>query len=331
VEGLLVSTIRWGILGPGGIARSFAEGLQALPDAELVAVGSRAASRAEAFGDRFGVPRRYGSYEDLVSDPEVDVIYVATPHTFHKAHSLLALQAGKAVLCEKPLTINAREAAELIGYARERRLFLMQALWTRFLPLMGRLRHMLADGAIGEVRLIQADFSFRAEFDPRDRVFNPALGGGALLDAGIYPVSMAFLVLGAPAEITSLAHLGSTGVDEQAAMIFRYPAGQLAVLTTATRNTGPQVVVIRGTGGYFTLLPEWLKATRMTLTRPGQPDELIEEPLAGNGYNYEAAEVMRCLRAGRTESDIMPLDETLAMLQTLDAIRAQWGLRYPGE
>jgi predicted dehydrogenase len=323
--------IRWGILGRGGIANSFAQGLRALPDAELLAVGSRSAAAAEAFGDEYGVPHRYGSYAELARDPDVDVIYVATPHPFHLEHSRLALEAGKAVLCEKPLTLNARQATELIAYARERRLFLMMAMWTRFLPIMGRLREMLAEGAIGEVRLVQADFSFRAEFDPRHRLFDPALGGGALLDAGIYPLSMASMVLGKPDDMVSLAHLGETGVDEQAAVVLRYDGGALAALTMATRTAGPQVVVIRGTEGYITLPPEWLQATRMILTRPNQPDQAIDLPLTGNGYNYEAAEVMRCLRAGLTESDVMPLDETLALMETMDAIRAGWGLKYPGE
>jgi predicted dehydrogenase len=323
--------IRWGILGRGGIANSFAQGLAVLDDAELFAVGSRTAEAAEAFGDQYGVPHRYGSYAALVQDPDVDVIYVATPHPFHHEHSLLAMRAGKAVLCEKPLTINAREAAELIDYARQHRLFLMQAMWTRFLPIIGRLRELLAAGVIGAVRLVHADFSFRADFDPRHRLFDPALGGGALLDAGIYPLSMASMILGRPVAISSQAHLGSTGVDEQSAAVLRYAEGQLAVLTMATRTAGPQVVVVRGTEGYITLPPEWLNATDLVITRPGRADERIQLPLQGNGYNYEAAEVMRCLRAGRLECDVMPLDETLALMETLDAIRAQWGLRYPGE
>jgi predicted dehydrogenase len=326
-----MNPIRWGILGRGGIANSFAVGLQALDDAQLLAVGSRSAAAAEAFGEQYGVPHRYGSYAELVQDPEVDVVYVATPHPFHLEHSLLAMRAGKAVLCEKPLTINAREAAELIGYAREHRLFLMMAMWTRFLPAIARLRQLLAEGALGQVRLLHADFSFRAEFDPHHRLFDPALGGGALLDAGIYPLSMASMILGRPDSIVSQAHLGATGVDEQAAVILRYAGGSLAVLTTATRTAGPQVVVVRGTEGYVTLPPEWLKATDLVITRPGREDERLHLPLAGNGYNYEAAEVARCLRAGLIESDLMPHAETLALMETLDAIRAQWGLKYPSE
>ncbi|MBA3826720.1 MAG: Gfo/Idh/MocA family oxidoreductase [Ktedonobacterales bacterium] len=322
--------IRWGILGTGGIAEKFAEGLAVLDDAELVAVGSRSAASAATFGERYAVPHRHATYAELASDPDVDVIYVSTPHPFHKDNSLLCLAAGKAVLCEKPFMINASEAAEVITFARERQLFLMEAMWVRFLPIFVHLRDLLSAGAIGDIQVVHADFSFRAEFDPAGRLFDPALGGGALLDAGIYPVSLASMLLGPPSEIVSQSRFGATGVDEQAAILQRYQQGQLAVLTTATRNDAPQEILICGTTGYIRLV-NWLGGTTMTITRPQQPDEQIQMPLTGNGYNYEAAEVMRCLRAGLLESPIMPLDESLALMHNLDAIRAPWGLRYPSE
>jgi predicted dehydrogenase len=326
-----MNTFRWGILGTGGIAAAFADGLRALDDAALVAVGSRSAAAADAFGERFGVPRRHASYAELASDPEVDAIYVATPHTFHKQNTLLCLEAGKPVLCEKPFAINAAEAAEMIAAARSRGLFLMEAMWTRFLPHIAALRELLAAGAIGEVRQLRADFSFRAEFDPRGRLFDPALGGGGLLDVGIYPISLAWMVLGAPSRIVSMAELGATGVDEQAAMIFGYPGGQLAVLTCGTRTSSPHEGLILGSEGMIRLHEGWWHASSLTLSRSGRPDELIEPPAVGNGYNNEAAEVMRCVREGRLESDVMPLDETLAIIRSLDEVRAQWGLRYPSE
>ena len=313
--------LRWGILGAGRIAGVFAEGLRGLVDAELVAVGSRTAEAANAFADRYGVPRRHAGYAALVADPEVDVIYVATPHALHKEQTLLCLAAGKPVLCEKPFAINAGEAAEMIAAARERGLFLMEAMWTRFLPHVARLRELLAAGAIGEVRQLRADFSFRTAFDPRSRLFDPALGGGGLLDVGVYPVSLAWMVLGPPSRVVTLAELGATGVDEQAAMLFGYPGGQLAVLTCATRTGAPHEALLLGTEGMIRLHDAWWRPTAMTLSVAGRPDELIEIPASGNGYGYEAAEVTRCLRAGRLESDVMPLDE----------VRAQWGLRYPGE
>jgi predicted dehydrogenase len=326
-----MSNIRWGILGPGNIARSFAQGLSVLDDAEIVAVGSRSAERAAAFGERYNIPRRHASYEALANDPDVDVVYVATPHPFHKQHNLLCLRAGKPVLCEKPFTLNAADTAEVIAMARDRRLFLMEAIWSRFLPHIARLRELIAEGAIGEVRQVRADFSFRTEVDPKSRLFDPALGGGGLLDVGIYPVSLAAMLLGAPSDIASLAQLGATGVDEQAGIVMRYDGGRLAVLTTAIRTSSPHEALILGTAGHIKVHDAWWKPSTLTLVRDGKLEEPIDVPAVGNGYNYEAAEVMRCLREGRTESATMPLDESLAIMRTLDAIRAQWGLRYPGE
>jgi dihydrodiol dehydrogenase / D-xylose 1-dehydrogenase (NADP) len=323
--------LRWGILGTGRIAGVFAEGLRSIDDAALMAVGSRTDAAAQAFGQRFGAARWHGSYAALANDPDVDVIYVATPHTLHKENTLLCLAAGKPVLCEKPFAINAGEAAEMIAAARERGLFLMEAMWTRFLPHIVRLRELLAAGTIGAVRMLKADFCFRTDFNPRSRLFDPALGGGGLLDVGIYPVSLASMILGAPDRIVSLADLGATGVDEQAALILGYPAGQLAVLTAATRTATPHEALICGTAGWVRLQHQWWAPSRMTLMLAGQPEQLIDSPAVGNGYNYEAIEVGRCLHAGQLESDVVPLDETLAIMRTLDEVRAQWGLRYPSE
>jgi len=322
---------RWGILGTGNIASQFARGLAALDDAELVAVGSRTADSAEAFGERFSAPRRHSSYAALASDPDVDAIYVATPHPLHHNNTIMCLESGKAVLCEKPFAINATEAQSMIATARARGVFLMEAMWTRFLPHIVRLRELLAAGTIGEVRMLQVDFGFRTSFNPQGRLFDPALGGGALLDVGIYPVSLASMILGTPQRVTGMAHLGETGVDEQSAMIFGYAGGQLALLSQAIRTNSPHEALLLGTVGKIRVHSSWWKSTTITLSVDGRPDELIDLPEVGNGYNYEAAEVGRCLRAGRTESNVMPLDETLAIMRTLDEVRAQWGLRYPGE
>jgi predicted dehydrogenase len=323
--------IRWGILGTGRIAGDFATGLTELPDAVLAAVGSRAAESAARFSDRFGVPRRHASYEALIADPEVDAVYVGTPHPTHHPLARACLEAGKPVLVEKPFTINAAEAAELIELARARRLFLMEAMWTRFLPLMERFRALVAEGAIGEPRLLIADFGFRHGGGPEHRLFDLALGGGALLDVGVYLVSLSSWLFGAPDRLTGLTHLGPSGADEQSAVVLGFPGGQLAQLTAAVRTDTPQEVTLAGTEGTIRVHPLWWKPTRMTIARPGQADEMIELPYQGIGYNYEAAEVMRCLRAGALESPVMPLDETLSIVRTLDALRAQWGLRYPTE
>ena len=323
--------VRWGILGLGNIARQFARDLPLVPNARLAAVGSRTQAGADRFGEEFGAPHRYASYADVAHDPDVDAVYIATPHTLHHENALLCLKAGKSVLVEKPFAVNAAQAREVVRTARERGLFAMEAVWTRFLPPIVRLRELVAAGAIGEVRMVQADFGFRTAFNPAHRLFDPALGGGALLDVGIYPVSLASMLLGTPSGVVGLAHLGETGVDEQAGMVLRYPGGQLAVLSTAIRTTTPQEALILGTDGYIRVHSPWWNPTRLTLSRPKQSDEVIEPPRQGIGYHDEAAEVGRCLQAGQTESVVMPLDETVAVLETLDELRRQWGLRYPTE
>ena len=329
----MMNKIRWGILGTGRIANDFAVSLGQLPDAELVAVGSRAAETAEAFGAKHHIPHRHASYENLASDSDVDVVYIAAPHPMHKTNSLLCLQGGKGVICEKPFTINAAEAAELADYARRYKLFLMEAMWTRFLPVMVKVRELLAQKAIGEVRAVMADFGFRARFDPQSRLFAPELGGGALLDVGVYVISFASMVLGpkAPLKVASLAQLGETSVDEQSSYILDYGDGVLASLFAAVRTQSPQEAVILGSEGRIRVHSQFYHATRITLSRNGRADQDIEAPFEGNGFNYEAAEVMRCLRSGRTESDVLPLDETLAIMHTMDQIRKPWGLRYPSE
>jgi predicted dehydrogenase len=297
-----------------------------------VAVGSRSQSSADDFGYEFDVPRRHATYAALADDPDVDVVYIATPHPFHRETSMLCLEGGKAVLCEKPFAINASEAEDVIALARQKGLFLMEAMWTRFLPVLVKTRELLSRGAIGEVCALFADFGFRTAFDPKSRLFDLHLGGGALLDVGVYPVSLASMVFGtAPSRISGMAHLGQTGVDEQSAVILGYDQGQLAILAAAVRTEMPQEAVLMGTEGQIRIHAPWWRPTTLTLSLPGQEDEVIHLPYEGNGYNYEAAAVMDNLRAGTTENDVMRLDETLAIMQTLDRIRAQWGLRYPME
>ncbi|RIK43496.1 MAG: dehydrogenase [Chloroflexi bacterium] len=322
---------RWGILAPGNIARKFVTGVQALADHEVIAVGSRDQARADAFADEFGIRNRHASYEALAADPEVDAIYVATPHPMHKENTLTSLRAGKHVLCEKPFTINAAEAQVIINEARERKLFLMEAMWTRFIPLMAEVRRLIADGAIGKVRMVSADFGYRAGFRPESRAFDLALGGGALLDVGVYPISLASMLLGTPDRITGLADLGQTGVDEQSAFILGYPGGELAILYTAVRTSTPQEAIIMGENGMIRIHPPFWIPNKMTLTIAGRGAQEVEIPYEANGYNYEAAEVANCVRAGKLESDIMTLDESLSIMQTMDAIRAQWRMKYPME
>jgi predicted dehydrogenase len=241
--------VKWGILGLGSIANSFAEGLRSVKGAELVACGSRDLKKAQEFAQKWGVASAYGSYEEFAADESIDVVYVATPHPFHRENSILSLNSGKAVLCEKPFTLNAREAAEVIEGARSRKLFLMEAMWTRFLPQMVKVRELIQSGIIGDLRLLQADFGFRGEWKPEGRLLNPQLGGGALLDVGVYPISLAFHLMGQPDRVESHAYLGKSGVDEQASILFGYRDGRSALLSTSIQTTTPQEAVITGSEG----------------------------------------------------------------------------------
>ena len=327
----MTDSIRWAILGTGSIAHQFARGLADAHDVSLVAVGSRSGETADAFADEFDIPRRHGSYEALAADPDVDVVYVSTPHPFHKDNSILLLEHGKAVLCEKPFIMNAEQAQTVIGVAREHGMFLMEAMWTRYIPAVVRARELIAEGAIGDGRMVQADFGFRASMDPESRLFNKALGGGALLDVGIYVLSLASMVLGPkPREVVSTAQLGETGVDEQSAVLLKYAGGELAVLSCAVRTGTTVEATLFGTEGSIRIHSPFFKSAGLTVTR-GRNEELVELPLRGNGYNYEADEVGRCLRAGDKESAVMPLDESLALMHPTDRIRGQWGLTYPME
>jgi len=323
--------IRWGILAPGKIAHAFASALRVTAGAELVAVGSRDRGRAEAFAAMYGIPRPHGSYADLAADPGVDAVYVASPHSEHEAHAVLCLEAGKHVLCEKALAVNAAQAERMFACARERDLVLMEAMWTRFLPVMVRVRELLAAGEIGDVRMVLADFGFRAPFDPASRLFAPGLAGGALLDGGVYPLNLAFMVCGPPEEIHTAADLGSTGVDEQAGILLRHAGGRISVLSCANRVDTPREAAILGTAGRITIPRPWWAGSRLVLQREQRPDEIFDLPGRGGGYAHEAEAFMDLVRTGRRESPVMPPAESLAVLRAMDEIRARWGLRYPGE
>jgi predicted dehydrogenase len=326
------SKIRWGILGTGAIAKKFAEALLSLPDAELVAVGSRASDTAESFGKAFSIAHQHADYDKLANNTDVDIIYIATPHPFHMENTLLCLKAGKAILCEKPFAVNAGQAKQMIDTARAEKLFLMEAMWTRFLPLIVKVRQWLEQGLLGPVRLLQADFGFKGNWDPKSRLFNPQLAGGAILDVGVYTLALASMVFTEPpAKITALAHLGQTGVDEQSAMLLGYSNGQLALLSCAVRAQTPRQAAVIGTKGMLRIHSPFWCPTTATISLEGKDDQTIEMPFKGNGFEYEAKEVMQCLRAGKLQSDIMPLDETLLIMKTMDEIRAQCGLKYPME
>ena len=323
--------IRWGILATGEIAKNMVQALNQSSEAEVVAVASRTQARAEDFGRRWNIPVRYGSYQALVEDPNVDVVYIATPHNLHYENMKMCLHAGKHVLCEKAFTLNSKQAKECVRLARQKNLFLMEAMWMRYFPAMQQVREWLENGVIGKVRLVQADFCFNLPFNATHRLYNPKLGGGALLDLGIYPLSFATMVLGFPQGITSYAHIGETGVDELDTIILTYENGATAVLNCSMRIYKPRESFIIGTYGYIKIHNIFFRPDRLTLHLNGHEEKLVEFPISGNGYIYEVEEVHRCLREGKTESAIMPLDETIRLMEVMDEMRSDWQLVYPDE
>ncbi|MET9952533.1 Gfo/Idh/MocA family oxidoreductase [Streptomyces sp. NPDC006339] len=323
------ATVRWGILATGGIAASFAADLKEMPDAEVVAVGSRDLASAKTFAERFDIPRAYGNWAELAADPEVDVVYVATPHSAHRAAAGLCLEAGRAVLCEKAFALNAREAGELVALARERHLFLMEAMWMYCNPVVRELTRLVADGAIGEIRTVHADFGLEGPFAPDHRLRDPAVGGGALLDLGVYPVSFAHLLLGEPDRISADALLSPEGVDLNTGVLLGWDAGATALLSCSIVADTPLTASVTGTKGRIEVPRGFFSPEGFVLHRSGREPEEFTVPGRRDSLQHEAAEVMRCLRAGETESPLVPLDGTLAVMRTLDAVRARIGVRYP--
>ncbi|MDH6570786.1 putative dehydrogenase [Streptomyces sp. SAI-117] len=327
-------SVRWGILATGGIAAAFTADLVDLPDAEVVAVASRSEDSAKAFAERFGIERAYGDWGALAEDADIDVVYVATPHAAHRAAAGLCLAAGRNVLCEKAFTLNAREAEELVGLAREHGRFLMEAMWMYCNPLVRRLKALVDDGAIGEVRTVQADFGLAGPFPPAHRLRDPAQGGGALLDLGVYPVSFAHLLLGEPSGVTAKAVLSEEGVDLQTGALLSWDSGALASLHCSLTGGTATIASVTGSLGRIDIPNGFFHPDRFVLHRDGRdPEEFVADPADGprNSLKHEAREVMRALRAGEKESALVPLEGTLAVMRTLDAIRDRVGVRYPGE
>jgi predicted dehydrogenase len=322
----MAEPLGWGVMGTGGIAETFAADLTFTDSGRVVAVGSRHMDSANRFADAFDIPNRHASYEELVADPDVDVVYVATPHPMHHANALLALRAGKPVLVEKAFTMNAAEARDLVATARAERLFLMEAMWTRCLPHIAEIRRLLAEGALGEIVTVTADHGQWFAQDPGFRLFARELGGGALLDLGVYPVSFASMVLGTPEQIVSLVDPAFTGVDGQTSMLFGYASGAQAVLTCTSSAKSPTRGAIVGTEARIEIEGDFYAPTSFTLiTRAGDPT-YFEASDEGRGLWYEAEEVARCLREGLLESPLMPLDETVSIMETMDAVLAQFAV-----
>jgi predicted dehydrogenase len=324
-----MTTTRWGILGTGGIASAFAGDLPLASGAVLAAVGSRHLDTAREFAAKYGFARAHGSWAELAADPEVDVIYVATPHAFHYDAAMACLAGGKAVLCEKPMTLDLASSARLALEARTRGLFLMEAMWMRCNPAIRSIVALIDEGVIGEVKAVHADFGLQGPFPATHRLRDPALGGGALLDLGVYPINLAHLVLGAPATVESWAHLTPEGVDENTGILFGYASGAMAALTCSINGLTRNAASITGTLGRIDLPPYFYMPRSYTLTLAGGSPQEFEYPFEGRGYQFEAAEVMRCLAAGELESPLMPQETTLEIMNLMDTVRAEVGVAYP--
>ena len=322
---------KWGLIGTGGISNQFAEGLTSLEDATIFAIGSRSQSSADVFAKKWKVSRSYGTYEDLYADPDVEVVYIGTPHNFHFQNVSDALNAGKHVLCEKAFTINAVEARELVALARQKKLFLMEAMWNRFQPWYGVVKQLLEEGRLGALHHIKADLSFRFDVGPEHRIYNRDLAGGALLDLGVYPIALASAFFGKPEEIMSAAHLYETGVDDQGSMIFKYASGATAELGCSTRYLSKNNATLHGSKGYLEIHGMLVRPAKITLQEQGEDPLVIETPHSSNGHQYEAQAVMDMLKEGQIEHALMPLDETIEIMETMDQIRGDIKVSYPGE
>jgi predicted dehydrogenase len=320
--------IRWGVIGPGRIAEKVVADLALVEGARAVAVGSRSTERAEAFAARHGIGRAYGSYAEVIADPDVDVLYVATTHSQHHALALGALQAGKALLVEKSFTSTTAGAREVVELARQTGVFVMEAMWTRFQPAVVALRELVADGAIGEVRTVQADLGTARPYDPAHRLFDLGLGGGALLDLGVYVVSFAQMLLGTPDRVFAVGSLFPSGVDAEASLLLDHGDGRSAALVTSVRQVLPGSARILGSDGWIDVLPRFHHPETFVLHRNGAEPEAITRPRTGGGYFHELVEVTECLRAGRTESAVMPLADTLAVQTVLGEAADQLGVRH---
>ncbi|MRX10429.1 gfo/Idh/MocA family oxidoreductase [Pseudoduganella sp. FT25W] len=330
----MTQVIRWGILGTGKIAKAFATALRDTPDAKLVAVASRAVDSATKFGQEYGAERFHGSYQALADDPDVDVIYIGTPHPMHHENALMCLNGGKAVLVEKSFTMNRRQAEDIISLARAKNLFVMEAMWTRFMPSVVEAKRIVDSGEIGKPANVTADFGFTADVGPEHRLFAPELGGGALLDLGIYPLSMSSFFMGAVTGVRAQAEMAATGVDMQTAFTLTHEGGGVSSCACSLRSRTPTELTISGTKGFVRLHDRFHNTDTITVTLvdgASRNERTLSLPKSGNGYTHEAQEVGRCLRAGLIESPVMPHAETLALMGTLDDIRAQIGLRYPAD
>jgi predicted dehydrogenase len=319
-------TVRWGIVGPGRIASKVVADFPHVPGAEAVAVASRSIERARAFAAEHGLARAHGSYRELVDDPDVDVLYIATPHPQHRAVALAAVRAGKGVLVEKAFTVTPQATREVVAAAAQAGAFAMEAMWTRFQPAVARMRELVADGAVGEVRAVQADLGVRNPLRPGDRFVAPELGGGALFDLTVYPISFAQMLLGTPTAVAAHGVVTTEGVDLEESIVLAFASGATAVLTATLRCATPGQARVFGTEGWIDVLPRFHHPDTIVLHRAGREPEEISRPHVGGGYVHELVEVTECVAAGRTESAVMPLADTVVVQDVMGEVAARLGM-----
>lgn len=323
------TTINWGILAPGRIAHKFAHDLKLVAGANLLAVASRSLERAQSFADEYGATHAYGSYEDLLECPGLDAVYIASPHVGHYKHTMMCLERGIAVLCEKPFAMNTAQVKKMVDCARANGVFLMEAVWTRFIPAFDEAMRLLNEGYIGDLKTIRADFGFKADFPPEHRVFNPALGGGSLLDVGIYTIFLATWLWGKPERIKAAAVMNSHGSDDSCAMIFEYSSNRLAILDCSLVVKTQIEAYIYGENGTIQLHNRFINPEEVSISFYEKNSEHLHIPLTGHGYYHEILEVNNCLRAGKKESSKLPLDFSITLMEMLDWVRKEAGIVYP--
>lgn len=325
-------TIKWGIIGAGGISATFATALKQMEYTELAAIASRDLSKAKEFAGRFNIGKAYGSYEELAKDPDIDVIYVGTPHTEHKPNAELCIKNGKSVLCEKPFTLNGKETKYLMDLAKEHKVFLMEAMWTKFLPVTKKVKEWLAEGKIGKVKKLQVGFGFTVPYNESSRLYNYALAGGALLDAGVYPITYAVHLMGKlPVQVSSAAVFLENGVDEQNCILFKFDNDVLAMISSGINAEVGKEAIIIGDKGRIVVKNFWTADKAVIYDREGRETETFKEEGRINGYEFEAYEVNECIRNGKFESSTNPLKDTLDVMGIMDGIRDEWGLKYKQE
>lgn len=328
---MMKDLVRWGIIGTGKMARRMAKAVKGVENTELVGIGSRDFERARHFAKEFDLPLAYGSYAELMHDHSVDVVYIATPNAFHFEHTVASLEAGKHVLCEKPFAVNAVQAKAMIHLAREKKLFLMEGMYSRFLPAWQKARELVDQGAIGKIRMVEADYGLGSPFDPQSRLYSPGLGGGALLDEGVYPVNLTSWFLDTPVAVRSTVETGPTGVDHQCCITLKHKKDALAMLYASIEINSDQGALLSGTVGRLVLRSPFFRSQELILSQDDQEDQYIACPIEEEPYHYEVQEVANCIRKGKGESPVMPLDETLAIMETLDLVRLDWGKVGTGE